>query len=1552
MADGKLDLPDDLLSSRSSDQTWIPKGSDVDKSLTGLLDLSKDQAVPDSSIPLSPQWLYAKPSDTKTEMRTPSSLSLGSSADPSQKEAWRTDAPEDKKDWRRTTTENESRRWREEERETGLLARRDRRKPDRRAVENASAKETTENRALPTTDRWHDGGNRNAGLEARRDSKWSSRWGPEEKEKEARTEKKVDTEKEDANSDNQTFVASRAVSERDPDARDKWRPRHRLEGSTAVPGSYRTAPGFGIERGRAEGSYVGFVIGRGRSSTSIQRPSGGTIGAALSENDKSVLGKPFIAANTFSYPRGKLLDIYRRQRIDSSFGNVYEKMEEAPPITQETVIEPLSFVVPDHEEEAILNDMWTGKITSSGAFYNCYNKGRSTDNIAEIEEMESSNGKVSALPTGTKEKMADIITNVSKDVRELAVDYSADTNLHEIEAKNRVPDVAGDDIISTLIRDEYKSRSIDISRSQFEDSELTPSYRAKSTAASDISSKLSNDSNSLFGMPSSAQFLGSNTNENQLTRGVPPEELSMFYRDPQGEIQGPFLGVDIISWFEQGFFGTDLPVRLVDAPEDSPFEELGDVMPHLRVGHCYGGVLDPSSKLEQPATSEGALVADIQDSLSVSVVDSSTTREGLIWQQSDFDGPYPHHIQSKLTNHDFLQSEKSFSKGDDFNDFVAQDEEIVFPGRPGSGGNLIGKASRTSNDPSSIINGSSIPNELSEHGMAVQRDNKLHPFGLLWSELEGPFARNGSRAGQDQLLNPIAGRVSSFGTTNESTVAGEARPDIYKKNVLSDPNLYQSAMDARHLSRMDQESNHYDLADKLLSQQLQQQHLQPHSLMSPHNVHLNDAMMERVGTQNSIHSPHLAGQMGQDLEQFIALQAQQQRQLQFQQLQQQQQYHQQQMLLKEQQQTQAREQLLFEQILRNQMLDSNHGQSHVDAMIANSAREQAFMKQKILSELQPLPQLPTRQAEPSIEHLIQARFGQMPHPEHRNDLLELLSRAKHGPMHPLEHQIIQREQLHGRQMSLGMRQRLEMEEDRQTSFWPINETGQFHRNPGVAHRTSSGVGPLDLFQKQQIMSPEDHIGLLERNLALQDRRPQRGFYDPGLLPFERSMSLPGGGGGGVNMDVVNTMARAQGLHVQDPNMQMHSGGNMGGFSSGVYHRSLVPNAFHGSHSDSMEGQWSEINGQMPTDWIESHIQRLHLTGERQMKESEMKRSSDDSSLWMSAGGNDESSRRLLMELLHQKSDQLSTHRPENFVGTSYERGPASAHIKGTNTVNYSFNSVSDQEMGLSQSLVGPFSSNSGVQPKSFLAEEIAGLNTAENFSFRSHSGSLFEEPLLSGINEINKGSQLETRGQVKLAGSATIDQGEIPVSVLRRNTSLDTGGMYSDGNSTGGAMAEDVKKDCASAATSRCPENILLKRPPVMRVLSNQEGLSELNIDNVRGRSPSNEVEKRDGGGNAANQVSDTFATGKKEVGFRRTASCGDAEVTETSFSDMLKSNAKKPPQEVHSSTAASESFDAAQVARRNKKKGKKGRQIDPALLGFKVTSNRIMMGEIQRIED
>jgi PERQ amino acid-rich with GYF domain-containing protein len=43
---------------------------------------------------------------------------------------------------------------------------------------------------------------------------------------------------------------------------------------------------------------------------------------------------------------------------------------------------------------------------------------------------------------------------------------------------------------------------------------------------------------------------------------------------------------------------------------------------------------------------------------------------------------------------------------------------------------------------------------------------------------------------------------------------------------------------------------------------------------------------------------------------------------------------------------------------------------------------------------------------------------------------------------------------------------------------------------------------------------------------------------------------------------------------------------------------------------------------------------------------------------------------------------------------------------------------------------------------------------------------------------------------------------------------------------------------------------------------------------------------------------------------------------------------------------------NSANNAAGDKKKGKKGKVVDPSLLGFSVASNRILMGEIQRIED
>nr|GMD97991.1 uncharacterized protein LOC109175541 isoform X2 [Ipomoea batatas] len=1522
----KFDLPENLLALKASDQNSTPKCNDEDKSVMGLLDVSKDQMVPDSSIPLSPQWLYAKPSDTRAEMRAPSSLSLGSSSDSSQRESWRSDASEDRKDWKRTNAEVEGGRcWREEERETGLLVRRDRRKADRRVVENATTREITEAKVLPTSDRWNDVGNRTTLHEMRRDNKWSSRWGHDEKEKEGHAEKRVDAEKEDPLNENHNFVSSRSVSERTQDARDKWRPRHRMEGNTVAAGSCRSAPGFGIERGRTEGSYVGFTLGRGRPNGSILRPSsGGAIGTEQFQNE-SAPGKLCIAANTFFYPRGKLLDVYRRKKLDSHFCDVPDNMEEAPHIRQLTVVEPYAFVAPDSQEEAILHDIWKGKITGSDVLYNSFRKGRLTDNVTEIGVLEPINGKLAVLPTDMMEMM-DTLPKTPKDVEEptvdcLSYDNDLETNLHEVKGKV-LEAIARDEILSARMRSDNINVSKDMTGPHF-----------------DVSSKLPDDSNSLFSMQSSEKYLDPCSSGNQVGRGVLPEELSLYYRDPQGEIQGPFLGVDIISWFEQGFFGTDLPVRLVDdALEDSPFQELGDVMPHLRGEHGYAVASDCRSKLEQPAAFEYKLEV-VQDSAPISVGGPSVLLDGLTWQPEDFHGHYAQGIQSGGPDLE-LHSEHSYSN--DFHDFGAPDEESAFLGRPGSSG-TIGKISRSTNDPSfSILNNPYIPNDLSENVVPNQRESTLHPFGLLWSELESTYARDDHRSSQDQLANPIAGGVSPFSAMTESTGPAQTWPDAYRKFLLTNPNLYQDIADAQHMSRMDHE----------LMQKLQHQHLQPHSLIA-RNVHMHDAVLERVANRNSMHNPQLASQMGQDLEQFMALhvkqQQQQHRQLQ---LQQQLQLHQQHMLLKEQQQAQAR-QLLLEQLLQSQIRESNHGQSHINAIRPSSSLDEVLIKQKILSEVQQSSHPPTRYPDPSIDHPIQSRFSQMSHQGHQDDLLELLSRKKHG-------QMLQQEQLHGRQVPMGLRQWLEVEGDRQvSSVWPMDETGQFIRNPAVSHRDSSGFGPLDFLQQQQMHSPEEHH-TLDRTLSLQDRL-QRGLCDPGSLSFEQSISLPSVGAR-VNSNAVNALARVQGLDLKEPNMQMYSGGIMGGISSGLYshhiQHPLVANHFHASHPESVDGRWAGTNGQLSTDCLESHIQQLHLSRGRQKSELENKKTSDGSRLWMSTEANDDSSKQLLMELLHKKSGQQSADNSKT-IGTSYEMGLASNHISEANT----FNHISDKKIGLNQSLaVGSFSCNSGVPPKNFLAEQIAsGLDISERIPFRSHAGALAEVDLFhSGFNDISKGPEQETREDiVQLAGLAAIDQGEVPLRNLIRNSSLGNGGSYGDKNGTDDSLVEDAPVDHATTATFRRPDSILLKRPPVSHVSSShQESFFKLNSDSLAmGKSPSNtiasDVGKQDAVGNTANQVSDTLPTGKKDICSRRTVSCGDAEITEISFSDMLKSNVKKAPREFHSSTATSESSsDAAQSARSNKKKGKKGRQIDPAFLGFKVTSNRIMMGEIQRIDD
>ncbi|CAN6213057.1 unnamed protein product [Urochloa humidicola] len=112
-----------------------------------------------------------------------------------------------------------------------------------------------------------------------------------------------------------------------------------------------------------------------------------------------------------------------------------------------------------------------------------------------------------------------------------------------------------------------------------------------------------------------------------------PESLSLFYKDPQGQVQGPFSGADIIGWFEAGYFGIDLLVRVVNAPPDIPFLMLGDVMPHLRakVRPPPGFATSKSSDMLVPETQPaGKFISSTSmqtGSIGIGIFDSGSSRK-------------------------------------------------------------------------------------------------------------------------------------------------------------------------------------------------------------------------------------------------------------------------------------------------------------------------------------------------------------------------------------------------------------------------------------------------------------------------------------------------------------------------------------------------------------------------------------------------------------------------------------------------------------------------------------------------------------------------------------------------------------------------------------------------------------------------------------------------------------------------------------------------------------------------------------------------------------
>ncbi|KAK4786018.1 hypothetical protein SAY86_002707 [Trapa natans] len=1573
MADGKFNLPDDFLSSQPSDRSKldVSVGHYEEKVHMGLFDDSKDQLLSESSIPLSPQWLYSKPSETKAEMRGPSLVPSGNPADTNQKENWRLDGADDKTDWRKVAAKNENTgRWREEERETGLLGpRRDRRKADRRA-DNTLVKESSETRASVPTDRWHDGSTRNSGFEARRDSKWSSRWGPDDKEKEGRAEKKADIENGDRKTENNSVLGSNRPTSLREEQSDKWRPRQRLEAPSSSSTPYRAAPGFGPDRGRMEGSTVGFAVGRGRASAIAK--SSGLIGAAVAEKYGSIPGKPIATNGSFCYPRAKLLDIYRRLKLNPSFTSIPDDMEQLSPIAQSGAVEPLAFMSPDSEEKVILGEIWEGKIMSSDVHHSSFSKGRSTENITGLGGLEFVEGKHGILPLVQPE----LEENSNRDECQINVDVSY-MNIGEGTA---VPEDKGlhlqgqeKDNSGLLIGSE--SSMFFSGDSQIMKEVVGPHFTSSMTNVRDnrtmagsivpldIQSRLPDDLSSLLAVTSESQDMSTNIDGKNLSSSIPAEDLSLFYLDPQGEIQGPFLGLDIISWFEQGFFGVDLPVRLADAPEGTDFYELGHIMPHLKV-------IDGAPQLEEPSAL-GRIVDTGSAFLPNAIIDDLSIVNDVSRPPSQLSSLPSQHTLSKVSDPGVPQQLPHLEGG--IQDFLNQDEEIVFPGRPGSSGQHTGKSAVMHSEAPMVSMGHSFQS-LKEGNVQSQSENKLHPLGLLWSELEGSHSRQTPAS----KLPLTTGGPTAFVGIAEPTLLSKTWSDSFGRDSLFDQsNLYQLMVASRQSSLMDQEPGQFDWSEQLLSRQMQQQPQQQNLLsLRPQLVHPS---LEHLPNENLAHS-------ATELDHLMFIQCQQQQQqqhqLQHQKLLQEQQQkllqEQQQKLLQEQQQSQI-QQVLMERMICNRTCDSTFGQSHVDPIRANTALEKVFLEQQLLHEFQHLSHHPSRNIEPSIEELIQAKLDHVPRNELQREFL--LSLAQQEPTHSLDHQLLQ-EQLRARQFSAGLGLQNNLNERHMASVWPGDEAAQF-RTYGGYRANAPGLSSLDVFQRQPGPSLEDQMSYFERNQLFQEHLRQ-GIHEPGQLPFERSISLSAANPG-LNADMANAMARFHGLDMQDSNTRMKSRGQMSVFPPNQKHPSH-PSQLHVSHPDAMDSYWSEKFNPLQNNWLESQIQQLHIGAEWQKREAEVKMASGGQSAWMSDAQNDDHSKRLLMDLLSQNSGH---HQLD--ANNELERRQTSVLYSSLSSSDNPSNIILDRESDLNTFTVGSLGSSLSEPSHHYFGDgQAGGLENRDKLPLGPKSESLIGgEQFLSGFHKYARGIygnstvsskpplnrdllKTERRGTLfeiqdssaKQTGlSAAVEHNEVPSNALRRHSSLvDDSEFYDDAVRSRNAFAGQFEKEQIPVILSKGQDSIQLRAPSVPHSSAFLEEMSEL-VPNPAMRRKSSfssipEGARSGQGGNPSQVSSEEAATRERDVRFRRTASYNSADISETSFIDMLKST-KKVSTLADSSNAryvggAAETSDGgqSQAARGGKKKGKKGRQINPALLGFKVTSNRIMMGEIQGLDD
>lgn len=607
--------------------------------------IPKDVQGSENAIPLSPQWLLPKPGESKPGISAAENNfsvhpTYGNRLDilksPGNVEEMQ-EIHKKKDVFRPSLLDMETGRrdrWRDEERDTNSSMRKDRwRDADKelgdsrnRWMENSAMRPPGEVRRT-TSDRWSDSSNRDSNYEQRRESKWNTRWGPDDKETDGLREKWFDPSRDgDVHLDKGlAHVGSHGKDEREGDHYRPWRASSlQSRGRGEPPHAQNFTPNkqvstFSYGRGRGENMPPTFSLGRGRGSYGGSSTNTFSIGTSLDKVDSSH-GESY----RLKYSRTKLLDVYRMTDM-SPHGRLVDGFIQVPYLTQDEPTEPLALCAPNSEEMAVLKGIDKGDVVSSGAPQITKEGRTSTDFMQSrrpklgskedllhgFDDYKDDSAENSGVNAGNISEGSSYERQTPYHLRDLK---STSDNKFKPKAFREDGDPYGKVEEVPISRESSLPGNISVPASawrapsmgehshntmhDWRENSSDGKSRSSTMSWSEPSKELHNEWESkLANLPETKDETKWQTSEDRILKRQPsgvldreqearralppsPEELVLYYKDPQGRIQGPFSGIDIISWFENGYFGLDLPVSL--KPNDMPWSSLGDVMPHLR----------------------------------------------------------------------------------------------------------------------------------------------------------------------------------------------------------------------------------------------------------------------------------------------------------------------------------------------------------------------------------------------------------------------------------------------------------------------------------------------------------------------------------------------------------------------------------------------------------------------------------------------------------------------------------------------------------------------------------------------------------------------------------------------------------------------------------------------------------------------------------------------------------------------------------------------------------------------------------------------------------